>query len=290
MDAKYQVDRRKVEADALRELIEQQLLEGEAKKRGITVEALLEAEVTKKIPEPTEGAIQNVYERAKDQVELPLAELKPRIVAFLKSRETEKRRGELIDGLRAPAAVKESLPPMNLPAIDIPEGNGGVQGPADAPVKIVIFSDFECPYCARMVPAVNEILKKYPGKIRVAFRDFPLDFHANARKAAEASRCANDLGKFWAYHDRLFEQQDKLGEKDLLEHAKALQLDVAAFEKCLQSGKHKDSVERDYKDGGGLGVTGTPAAFINGMMLSGAQPLSAFTSIIDAFLPRGGSK
>jgi protein-disulfide isomerase len=290
MDARHQIERRKVETEALRELVEQHLFEAEAKKRGVTVEALLEAEVTKKVPEPTDSAVQKVYDEAKDQIGAPLSEVKPRIVAFLKNKETEKRRGDFLESLRVAASVKESLPPMNLPVIDIPEGDGGVQGPADAPVKIVVFSDFECPFCGRLVPTLSEILKKYPGKIRIAFRDFPLEFHSNARKAAEAARCANDQGKFWPYHDRLFEHQDKLGEKDLLEHAKALELDGAAFEKCLQSGKHKGSVERDYKEGTDLGITGTPAAFVNGMKISGAQPLGAFTAIIDAFLSRVGSK
>jgi protein-disulfide isomerase len=286
MKAKYLMERRTLESDTLRGLVEEVLLTREAKARGLTVEALLEAEVAKKIPPPSEEDIRKTYEEAKAQIDLPLDVLKPRITQFLREKAKRELRSKYLDTLRAKAGVKDTLPDLDLPKIDIPEAGSPARGPAEAPVKVVIFSDFECPYCSRVVPTLHELYKRYEGKIRMVFRDFPLSFHENARRAAEAAHCANEQGKFWEYHDRLFAHQDKLTEKDLVEHAKALQLDAPALEKCLQSGKHRESVERNLKDGERLGVSGTPAVFVNGMMISGAQPLQAFTDVVDLFLKK----
>jgi protein-disulfide isomerase len=290
MEAKYLIERRTVESDALRELIEGALLEGEAKRRGLTAEALVEAEVTKKTPAPTHEEVKKVYERAKGQLNLPLEALRPRIEEFLRTRASGEVRQKFLDELRTKANVRESLPMPDLPAVVIPEDGAPAKGPADAPIKLVVFSDFECPYCSRVVPTLHELFKKYQGKVRMAFRDFPLDFHENARRAAEAAHCANEQGKFWEYHDRLFAHQDKLGEKDLIEHAKEVQADTAALEKCLKAGKYGEVVTRNYKAGGSLGVNGTPAIFVNGILLSGAQPLKAFTDLIDAFLSKSGTR
>jgi protein-disulfide isomerase len=212
--------------------------------------------------------------------------LKPRIVEALRARSKEAARRTYLDGLRAKAGVKVTLPPPDLPVVEVAEAGNPARGPANAPVKVVVFSDFECPYCARVVPTLHELYGKYPGKIRMVFRDFPLDMHESARKAGEAAHCANDQGKFWEYHDRLFAHQDRLKERDLVEHAKELKLDTGAFEKCLQSGRYKEDVERDRQEGERLGVTGTPAVFINGVLLSGALPLNRFTDVVDAFLSR----
>lgn len=289
MEAKYLIDRRTKESETLRELIDRALLVAEAKRRGVTEEALFE-EVAKKVPAPTEEEIKKTYEHAKSQVNLPLEALRPQIEKFLREKAKRELVVKFLEELRSKAGVQESLPMPDLPAIVIPEDGAPARGPADAPVRLVIFSDFECPFCARVVPTLHEIMKKYEGKVRMAFRDFPLDFHENAGRASEAAHCANEQGKFWEYHDRLFENQSKLSEKDLVEHAKEIQIDAAALEKCLKSGKYKDEVARHYKAGAALGVNGTPAVFVNGVLLSGAQPLRAFTDIIDSFLRRGVTK
>jgi protein-disulfide isomerase len=288
MQAKYALDRHTLETETLRELINERLLENEAKDRKISVKDLLEAEVTKKIPVPTDEEIQRMYDRAKSQIDLPLNVLKPRIIEILRARSQNGVRAKFLEGLRAKAGVKETLPVLDLPVIEVSEGGNANRGPENAPIKVVIFSDFECPFCSRVVPTLHELYKKYEGKIRMAFRDFPLDMHEHARRAAEGAHCAHEQGKFWEYHDRLFANQHSLKDSDLVEHAKELKLDAAVFEKCMQSNKYKDTVERDRKEGERLGVSGTPAVFINGVMLSGALPLSNFTDVVDAFLQKGG--
>jgi len=124
--------------------------------------------------------------------------------------------------------------------------------------------------------------------VRIVFRDYPLDFHKEAQLAAEAANCAGDQGKFWEYHDKLFENQSQLKEPSLKQYATDLQLDTEAFNTCLSSGKHRDGVKTDLREGQAVGVTGTPAFFINGRFLSGAQPFDAFATIIDEELEMKG--
>lgn len=158
---------------------------------------------------------------------------------------------------------------------------------AAAPVTIVEFSDFECPYCKQVVPTLTQLLSRYPEKVKLVFRDFPLDsIHPQARKAAEAARCAEDQGKFWEYHDALFANAPKLGAEELAAYARQVGLDVASFQRCLGSGTHAAAVQKSVDEGIRLGVTGTPAFFINGELLSGAQPLDAFARVIERELAR----
>jgi len=168
------------------------------------------------------------------------------------------------------------------------DATGPARGPEGAKVTIVEFSDFECPFCARAEESVNQVMEKYAGKVRLVFRHFPLNFHPNAPKAAEASMCANDQGKFWEMHKTLFANNKALGVEDLKKHAATAGLDQAKFNECLDSGKMKGIVDADTKAGGEAGVSGTPAFFINGKLLSGAQPASEFEKIIDAELKKGG--
>jgi protein-disulfide isomerase len=131
------------------------------------------------------------------------------------------------------------------------------------------------------------VLDRYPGKVRLAYRDFPLDsIHPQARRAAEAARCAHDQGKFWEYHDVLFAQSPQLALENLRRYAGQVGLDVAKFDSCLTTGTHKATVQRDLDEGNRLGITGTPSFFINGRTLSGAQPLEAFTRLIEQELAR----
>jgi len=156
------------------------------------------------------------------------------------------------------------------------------KGPAAALVTIVEFSDFHCPYCRTVVPTIAQVLARYPDKVRLVYRDFPLDgLHPGARRASEAARCAGDQGKFWAYHDLIYAAEPDSSPEQLKRFAQQAGLDVGAFEGCLASGKHRPAVQQDVDEGIRLGVEGTPAFFINGRMLAGAQPLEAFVRIID---------
>ena len=170
-------------------------------------------------------------------------------------------------------------------------------GPDDAPVTIIEFSDFQCPYCKRFRDqTLDQILQTYEGKVRFVYRDFPLSsIHDWAQKAAEAGECANEQGQFWAYHDLLFANQTVLNQQleaaglsgvveTFKTYAGQTGLDTAAFSDCLDSGKYAQEVQKDYNDGVAAGVTGTPAFYINGQELIGAQPFSAFQAAIDAAL------
>ncbi len=159
-----------------------------------------------------------------------------------------------------------------------------MKGSPDAPVTIVEFSEFQCPFCARYTqetfPLIDETYIQ-TGKVKYVFRHFPLSFHENAQKAAEASACAEEQGMFWEYHDVLFANQDALDVASLKRYAEELGLDTAKFNACLDSGAMADKVQKDASDAASLGVSGTPAFFINGIALTGAQPFSAFQSLIE---------
>ena len=161
-------------------------------------------------------------------------------------------------------------------------------GPPDAPVTIVEFSDFQCPYCqAFSQQTLPLILSTYRDRVRYVFRDFPIaSIHPQAQKAAEAAECAFEQGRFWEYHDRLFLHQGALSLADLKTHARAVGLDGQAFERCLESGKYAHEVQKDLEDGLTSGVTGTPTFFINGVKVEGAQPFSVFQAVIERELAR----
>ncbi len=162
-------------------------------------------------------------------------------------------------------------------------------GPEDAPVTIIEFSDFQCPFCKRFRDqTLDSLLAAYQGKIRFVYRDFPISrIHPYAMKAAEAANCAGDQGKYWEYHDILFQNQSEWsreGAKMFPVYAEKLGLDLEEFKTCLDTGKYTEEVKKDVADGKAAGVGGTPTFFINGRVLSGAQPLSAFQRIIDSIL------
>jgi protein-disulfide isomerase len=273
---------------ALNDLVEKRLLEAKAKKEGITPEKLVEREVTAKLKEPSDSEIQTLYDQAKASGRQlpPIEQVKPDIVKFLKDKQGSEARRTYIDGLKAESKVQLMLPPLQLPRVEV-AAEGPSRGPANAPITIVEFSDYECPYCSRAEESVKKVLEAYKGKVRVVYRDFPLPFHSKAQKASEAALCAGDQGKFWEMHEKLFANQQALDVPQLKDHAKTLGLDGGKFEKCLDSGEKAKVVEASKKAGEDAGVSGTPAFFINGRMLSGAQPFEKFKEVIDSELASG---
>ena len=160
-----------------------------------------------------------------------------------------------------------------------------IRGDFDAPITLIEFSDFECPFCERFYPTVKKLLDDYQGKVRLVYKHFPLGFHPNAQKAAEASECADEQGKFWEYHDKLFENQPAgYGLDKFKQWAKDLALNSEKFNDCLDSGKYASKVQSDYQEGAQKGVNGTPATFVNGQLVSGALPYESFKQIIDGLL------
>ncbi len=159
-----------------------------------------------------------------------------------------------------------------------------MSGSADAALTIIEYSDFQCPYCARAEPTVKKIKETYGNAVSIEYRQFPLDFHENARAAAEASECAREQGKFWEYHDVLFANQASLSVANYKEWAADMGLDTAQFNSCLDSGKYAGVVNEDIQAGVRAGVSGTPTFFVNGQKIVGAQPFSVFQSAIDSAL------
>jgi protein-disulfide isomerase len=181
------------------------------------------------------------------------------------------------------AQISVATQPVQFTRYDIPaDGFPGI-GPEDAPIVIVEFSDFQCPFCKRFQDeTAKQLLAAYPGKIRFVYRHLPLtSIHPEAFPSAEASMCANEQNSFWEYHDNIFENQDRLGRDLYMQIASDLKLDTAAFENCLNAGNYRDWVQQDSDFALNLGIQSTPTFFINGLALVGAQPLSAFTQLID---------
>jgi protein-disulfide isomerase len=188
----------------------------------------------------------------------------------------------------APSPGAPAAPPEPEGKFDVRLGDAPVKGPATAPVTLIAFSDFQCPFCSRAVPTVRQLESDYQGKLRIAFKQFPLPFHDHAHLAAEAALAANEQGKFWQYHDKLFANQQALERPALETYAQELGLDMAKFRAALDSGKFKDKVDAEAKEGAAVGTTGTPTFFINGTRLVGAQPLDAFKAVIDKELKTKG--
>lgn len=177
------------------------------------------------------------------------------------------------------------------PSVDVSIDDDAVKGDPNAPVTIIEFSDYECPFCGRHFrDTLPQIISEYvdTGKVKIVFRDFPLGFHDDAQKASEAAECAGEQGdeNYWKMHDKLFENQQTLDEDSLKQYAKDIGLDTVQFDSCLDSDAMEDEVKADMEDGKIYGVSGTPAFFINGKFISGAQPFSVFKDIIDAELAK----
>lgn len=270
--------------EALESMILEQVLETEATSKGTTVEELVQQEVAQKAPPATEEELQSAYDRfVRGRYDVSFEDAKAQLAQELGREKTAVRAKAYFEELKTKYQVKTSLPEPKVARVEV-AATGPSKGPADAKVTIVEFSDFECPFCSRVNPAIAQVMKEYEGKVRVVFRHFPLPMHPNAPKAAEASLCADDQGKFWEMHDALFANQQALSVPDLKDYAKTIGLDQAKFDACLDSGSKAEQVAKDMSEGEAAGVTGTPAFFVNGRMLAGALPFEEFKKVIDAEL------
>ncbi len=264
--------------DAVDQIIEDKLLDAEAKKQNLDRDTLLKKQVNDKIV-VSDKEIQKFYEDKKAQMQnKKLEEVKDNIRNFISRDQYQKHYGDLVDKLRKGVAIDYKI---QAPRTEVAEGDSPAIGPKNAPVTIIEFTDYECPFCGRARPAIKQVLQEYKGKVRYVMRDFPLSFHKNAVKAHEASHCANDQGKFWEMNDKLFDSQKDIKVEDLKKYASELKLNQKKFDECLDSSKYQAKVDESQRYGQSVGVSGTPAFFINGRMLSGARPFSAFKQIID---------
>jgi protein-disulfide isomerase len=264
---------------AVDDLVANVLIDQEAKARGTDRSALVEKEITSKVAQVNDDEIAQWYRANQSRVQgASLDRVRQPIREYLLQERTEAAREQFLDTLRAKTPVRIMLEP---PRQQVAAASGAAKGPANAPIEIVEFSDFQCPYCQRANPTVKQVLQTYGDRIHFVYRHFPLGNHPNARPAAEAAQCAAEQGKFWEYHDHLFANQSRLGDADLKQSAAELGLDSAKFNACVDTHKYKTQVEADMKAGEEAGVNGTPAFFVNGRMIGGAQPFDAFKRIID---------
>jgi len=266
--------------DGLDEAVAEELFSLEAKERKISPEQLEKDEIDAKVPAPTDAEIQKVYDENKDELQgQTLDQVKPQVVEYIKGEKAQVRRTAFIDELKKKykATIKLRPPTVEVATAGRPERGGG----AKAPVTIIMFSDYQCPFCKRAEDSVAKVMETYGDKVRLVFRDYPLPFHPQARPAAEAANCANAQGKFWEYHKKLFENQSALSEDNLKTYAKDLGLDEVKFNECFSKKTFAAAIDKDIADGASAGVNGTPAFFINGRFLNGAVPLDEFKKIID---------
>jgi protein-disulfide isomerase len=265
---------------ALDELVATKLLDEAAKAQSIDRATLVEREITSKVPPVADPEIAAWYQANQARVQgASLDQVRQPIKAMLIQQRMETIREAYLETLKSKTSVRLLLEPPRQTVKMV--STSPTRGSASAPIEMIEFSDFQCPYCERVNPIVAKVLETYGDRIRFVYREYPLPNHPNARPASEAGQCANEQGKFWPYHDRLFANQQRLGASDLKQHAVDLGLDAARFSACVDSHKYKALVDADIDEGNDVGVNGTPAFFINGRMLSGAQPLEAFKKIID---------
>lgn len=275
----YQVKKRILDG-----LIEGKLLEEAAKEKGVSVEAYVAENVDAKVSPPTDEEIQAFYDSQKGRIQAPLEQIKGKISEHLMQTQKDAKRGEMLALLKKSADVKIMLePPRTEVSLD---GVAYTSGDKEAKIVLIEFSDYECPYSKRAQPTVQEVLEKYKGEILYAFFDYPLPFHKNAMKAHEAVRCAGEQGKYAEYSAKVFDNQQNLGVEGLKRYAKDLAMDTDAFDSCLDTGKTAESVKQSLQKGNSVGVSGTPAFFLNGIMISGAQPFESFQEIVDSELAR----
>jgi protein-disulfide isomerase len=275
-----------LKVQAIKSMADDFVLEQAAKKENLSAAAYFKKHLPQRKLSETDAKL--FYDQHKEiQARYPkYDEIKVRLAEALQAQRDEQDKAALLDKLRKDQPVTVMLA---TPRIEVKSAGHPELGPAGAPVTIVEFSDFQCPFCGRAEPALQQVRQKYGDKVRLVYLDFPLGIHDHAIDAASAARCAGEQGKFWQFHDAMFADQSKLAATDLKADAKKLGLNTAKFNDCLDKGKYKSAIETDMAQGRELGVDGTPAFFINGRPLTGAQPFERFQTTIDEELA-GGQK
>jgi len=277
-------DGRKTALDAI---VADMLIDQAAKAKGQTPEQYREAEVARRMTPVTDGQVAAFFAQNQAQMQgRPLEQMGPAIRQYLE----EQQRSAAFQAMVA--ELRKAGPAVSV-VLDAPRytvnvaADDPILGAANAPVTLIEFSDFQCPFCARVMPTLKKVKDTYGDRVRIVWKDFPLtSIHPQAFKAAEAGQCAREQGKFWELHDRLFANQQALQPEALKEHAAAVGLDLAKFNACFDASKYGERVQQQMSAGAELGVGSTPSIFINGRLVSGAQPYEVFTAIIDEELAR----
>lgn len=281
----YELKRRQVD-----ELIARHLIEAEATRRGQSVDAFEQAEIASKVPAVTDADIDGFIAANRARIPGDATQLRPQIRDFLVARRTEERRATVVGGLRSAAAVEVAMAPPAPYRATLDLDGAPVRGTETAPVTIVEYSDFHCPFCRSVQPTLTTLLDRYKGKVRLVYKHLPLDsLHPQARRVSEAAYCAGRQGRFWEFHDAVYaDTSSDASDATLDRYARAAGLDARAFAACLAAPDTRAAVQRDVQQGTELGLAGTPGFFVNGRELKGAQPLEAFVDVIEQELRGAG--
>ena len=269
-----------VRSRGLDEMLNEMVVEKAASSENLSSEDYLIQQIDAggEIPEEEITAF---YDKQKDRMgeDVTLDQVRDRINDHLKSQRTP----TIVSELRDHAGAEVLLEPTRVDVAAI----GPSRGPDDAIVTIIEFSDFQCPYCARVVPTIDRVLAKYPTQVRFVFRNLPLNqIHPRAQAAAEAAACAANQGNFWDYHDLIFANNKAVSDEDFEGHASELGLDMPTFRQCVQNRETQQIVEADIAAGKSNRISGTPSFVINGLPLHGAQSVEAFSEVIDEEIAR----
>jgi len=273
---------------ALDAIVAETVIADAAKAKGMTAEAFEAAEVAKRVKPVTDDDVTAFYQQNVNQMQgRSLEVMSAPINRFLTEQRREQARQALITDLRKTGPTVAMMFDAPRRTVEV-EATDPTVGNKAAPITLIEFADFQCPFCGRVAPTIKKVQETYGEKIRLVWKDFPLtQIHPQAFKAGEAAHCAGDQGKYWEYHDRLFANQQSLMPDDLKKHAEALGLDAGKFASCLDTSKYGERVRDGVAQGTRLGVNSTPMFYVNGRILSGAQPYEAFVAVIDEELAKG---
>lgn len=283
----YEMDKKiyALKKRALDDLITNALVAMKAKSENMSAEEFRKQKISVLL-KVEKKEVAEFYKKNKTRIHGPEEQTHARIENYLKQKKERNYYKKLLADAQKEKLIHTYLQEPQSPIFKVSEDNDPSFGGKQAKIVIIAFSDFECPFCARVKPTIQKIKETYKDEVRIVFRDFPLSFHAKAKTAAIAAECAEDQGKFWEYHDILFDNQRKLEEDSLVKYASDLKLNVTEFKKCLKDPQKLEEVEKDIEDGKRLGVKATPTFFINGRMHSGVLSLHEFKSKIDETLKR----
>jgi protein-disulfide isomerase len=272
---------------ALDIIIGDMVLTRAAAAKGVTLEQYLREEIPRRAKAVTPADVEAFYSANKGEIgDRSIDDVRPAIVQMLERSRRDEAREALLASLRKDAGPTEIglEPPRQDVAV---EPSDPMRGPKSAPVTIVEFSDYQCPFCARATPVLARVRATYGDRVRIVWKDFPLDeIHPRANELAQAARCAGDQDKYWEFHDRVFSAQDAAAGTPLEDYAKAVGITPSQFVECVKSKRHAKAVTGGQDAGNTLGVEATPTFFINGRLVSGAQPYDVFARIIDDELSR----
>jgi protein-disulfide isomerase len=272
---------------ALSQLVSEILITEAAKGTGLSAEAFEEAEISRRARAVTEAEVESFYKtNAAEMGGRTFETAAPLIHRFLEEQYRSTARQALVAELMKKGPAVRVLLEAPRHTVTVEPGDPS-RGSRSAPVTVVEFSDFQCPYCLRASPTLRKLQQDYGDKVRLVWKDFPLtQIHPQAFKAAEAAHCAGEQEKFWEFHDRLFANQQALNVADLQRYARELSLDSARFDACLTSSKYAERVRDGVAQGTTLGVNSTPTIYINGRMFAGAYPYEELAAVVEEELKK----